>query len=127
MFGELDPKKVKQTKETLRRVHAKSPMQDYVKANPVLLQNPKVKKALAREKAYLRFMGDKGTFRENPARTDRMLNQMIKNEMSFSKIVKETFPKPKPKPKKMGRGGGGGIPSPTGLIGKAVEKFFKKV
>ena len=125
MFGELDPKKVKETKETLRKFHAKSPMQDYVKANPVLLQNPKVKKALAKEKAYLRFMGDKGTFRENPARTERMLNQMIKNEVSFSNIVKETLPKPKPK--KMGRGGGGGMSSPTGLIGKAVEKFFKKV
>ena len=27
----------------------------------------------------------------------------------------------------MGRGGGGGIPNATGLVGKAVEKFFKKV
>ena len=31
------------------------------------------------------------------------------------------------KARTMGRGGGGGIYNPSGMIGKAVEKFFKKV
>ena len=47
-----------------------------------------------------------------------------------SRVFKEAMNPQKPanqnKPRKMGRGGGG-MPSPTGLIGKAVEKFFKKV
>lgn len=44
----------------------------------------------------------------------------------FKEAMNPTKPANQNKPRKMG-GGRGGMVNPTGLVGKAVEKFFKKV
>ncbi len=49
------------------------------------------------------------------------------NERIFKENLKPKKPANQNNPKRMGRGGGGGMVNPTGLVGKAVEKFFKKV
>lgn len=60
----------------------------------------------------------------------KMQSQLNTGFAEDSRVFKEAMNPTKPvnqnKPRKMG-GGRGGMVNPTGLVGKAVEKFFKKV
>jgi ABC-type oligopeptide transport system ATPase subunit len=78
------------------------------------LKDPKVKNDLLRN---FRTLGVKSIYEKSPT-------GIPTNKIDYGKSMKEATKNFK---KTMGRGGGGGIPSTTGLIGKAVEKFFKKV
>tara|TARA_R100001510_G_scaffold56660_1_gene62700 strand:+ start:649 stop:1005 length:357 start_codon:yes stop_codon:yes gene_type:complete len=78
------------------------------------LKDPNVKKEFLKN---LRTLGVKPTYEKTPT-------SIPTKNIDYGKAMQEATKKFK---RTMGRGGGGGIPSPTGLIGKAVEKFFKKV
>ncbi|BAQ87404.1 hypothetical protein [uncultured Mediterranean phage uvMED] len=79
------------------------------------LKDPKVKKNLLKN---LRTLGVKPTY-------EKSSTGIPTKNIDYGKAMQEATKKFK---RTMGRGGGGGgFPSTTGLIGKAVEKFFKKV